>query len=219
MIRDNLEEINHKITKTCKLYSVDKGEVKLVAVSKTIHEGKILEAIDLGHYSFGENYLQDALDKWPKIKTIHPDVELHFIGKIQGNKIKDIVSLFDFIHTLDNEKHAKILKEEMQSQKKNLKILIQVNIGEEPQKSGVLPCDLKDFISFCKSECGLDIHGLMCIPPAGEFASPYFGFLNKLAKENSVEKLSMGMSSDFEEAVAIGANYIRVGEAIFGERI
>jgi pyridoxal phosphate enzyme (YggS family) len=217
-IERNLFLTKDKIKSACKIYSRDVARVNLIAVSKTISEEKIRETIKFGCNIFGENYIKEAEEKWPQIKKDFPEIKLHFIGNLQSNKAAQAVDLFDSIQTLDSEKLALVLKKEILKKNKNPEIFIQVNIGEEEQKNGIAPEKVKDFVKFSRDECGLNIVGLMCIPPAGEFASPYFALLAKLARENNLEKLSMGMSSDFEEAIALGANYVRVGTAIFGER-
>lgn len=174
--------------------------------------------IALGCKNFGENYIKEAQEKWPEVKKNHPEIRLHFIGHLQSNKAAEAVDLFDSIQSLDSEKLAIALKKEIIKQKKNPEIFIQVNIGEESQKSGILPQDLANFVKFSRDECGLNVTGLMCIPSSNEAASPYFALLAKLAKQNDLKNLSMGMSSDFEEAIALGATHIRIGTAIFGER-
>jgi len=217
-IERNLLVINNKIKQACKLYSKDKSKVNLIAVSKTQGSEKIYQAINSGCRVFGENYIKEAQEKWPEIKEKSPEIKLHFIGNLQSNKAAEAVDLFDVIQTLDSEKLALILKKEITKQQKNPEIFIQVNISEEPQKGGILPQDLKEFIKFSRDECGLNVTGLMCIPSSEELASPYFALLKKLADENNLKNLSMGMSSDFVEAIAMDANYIRIGTAIFGER-
>ncbi len=210
--------LHNKIENCCKTYNKNKERVNLIAVSKVVTEEKIKIAIESGCKVFGENYIKEAKEKWPKIKEQYPEVELHLIGHLQSNKAKDAVKLFDVIQTLDSKKLALEIKKEVQKQQRNPQIFIQVNIGEEEQKGGIMPSEVVDFAKFIREECQLNLVGLMCVPPAGELASPYFALLSKLAKENNIEKLSMGMSADFEEAIALGADYIRVGTAIFGER-
>lgn len=179
---------------------------------------KICDAIGSGCKIFGENYIKEAKEKWPEIKQKFPEIKLHFIGHLQSNKVAEALELFDCIQTLDSEKLAVILKKEVQKQQKNPEFFIQVNIGEEEQKSGISPNEVSDFVKFSRDECGLNVTGLMCIPPATDLASPYFALLAKLAKKNNLKNLSMGMSSDFEEAIALGATHIRLGTSIFGER-
>ncbi len=207
--------INKKIADTCETYKRNLLDVCLIAVSKTISVEKITEAILLGCKNFGENYIQEAKEKWHEIRKEFPQIKLHLIGHLQSNKTSEAVALFDSIHSLDSRKLALLLKKEMTKQSKNLEIFIQVNIGEESQKDGVLPGELSDFIRFTRNECGLNIAGLMCIPPSDEFSSPYFALLAKLAYENDLKKLSMGMSGDFVEAVALGATHVRIGRALW----
>jgi PLP dependent protein len=216
-IERSLFLINGRIKKSCQIYKQDISRVNLIAVSKTIDAEKIYQAIDAKCKIFGENYIKEAKEKWPEIKVKFPEIKLHFIGNLQSNKASDAVELFDVIESLDSEKLALALKKEIQKQQKNPEIFIQVNIGEEPQKGGILPQELSNFVKFCRDE-NLNITGLMCIPPSNEAPSPYFALLAKLAKENNLKNLSMGMSSDFEDAIALGATHIRVGTAIFGER-
>ncbi len=180
---------------------------------------KICDAIDVGCKIFGENYIKEAKEKWPEIKRKFPEIKLHFIGHLQSNKVAEALELFDCIQTLDSKKLALILRKEIEKAgAKNPEIFIQINIGEEDQKSGIFPSEVSDFVKFSRDECGLNVTGLMCIPPAADLASPYFALLTKLAKKNNLENISMGMSSDFEEAIALGATHIRIGTAIFGER-
>lgn len=218
-IERNLLTIKNKISTACKIYNKDLNSVKLIAVSKNCEEEKIINAINCGCKIFGENYIQEAKEKWQKIKPKFPDIKLHFIGHLQSNKAKDAVELFDVIETLDNEKLAKEIAKQALKLEKNPKIFIQVNIGEESQKSGIMPSEVKDFAKFCIEGLELNIVGLMCVPPSNELASPYFALLAKMAKEIGLKQLSMGMSSDFEEAIATGSTQIRIGTAIFGARI
>jgi hypothetical protein len=215
-MKNSLILINNKIKKAKKIYGNEK-EINLIAVSKKFGEEKILEAISLECNIFGENYINEAQEKWPKVKEKYPEIKLHFIGHLQSNKAKEAVELFDVIQTLDRKKLALALKKEMKKQDKYPQLFIQVNIGQEEQKSGILPSELDEFIEFCKKE-DLKIFGLMCIPPENENPAPYFALLNKFARKNNIKNLSMGMSSDFEEAIACGTNYVRIGTAIFGKR-
>ncbi len=218
MIDRNILLINDKIKNACKLYRRDVARVNLIAVSKMVSSEKIYEAIKCGIKIFGENYIKEAKEKWPEIRAKNPEVKLHFIGNLQSNKVAEAVDLFDCIEVLDNKKLALALKKEIAKKQKNPEIFIQVNVGEEEQKGGIFPSEVADFIKFSRDECDLNVTGLMCIPPLSELASPYFALLAKLAKENGLEKLSMGMSADFEDAIALGATHIRIGTAIFGER-
>ncbi len=211
--------LNEKIKLACKTYSRDRSQVNLITVSKNFDAEKIQQAIDSGCRVFGENYLKEAEEKWPEIQKKFPEIKLHLIGHLQSNKAAQAVALFDFIQTLDSKKLAEVLKKEITKQQKNPEIFIQVNIGEELQKHGISPHEISDFVRFSRDELGLNITGLMCIPPTEELASPYFALLAKFAKENNLKNLSMGMSADFEEAIALGATHIRLGTAIFGSRL
>jgi pyridoxal phosphate enzyme (YggS family) len=217
-IESNLFLINHKITKACQIYKRKAASVNLVAVSKTSSAQKIYQAIDLGCKIFGENYVKEAQEKWPEIKKNFPEIKLHFIGHLQSNKAGEAVDLFDCIETLDSQKLALALKKEIAKKQKNPEIFIQINIGEEPQKGGILPSEFAEFLNFCRNQCALNVTGLMCIPPSNEAASPYFALLCKMARENNLPKISMGMSADFEDAIALGSTHIRLGTAIFGAR-
>jgi PLP dependent protein len=217
-IERNLFLLNDRIEKTCKIYGQSKKRVNLIAVSKTISAEKIHEAINAGCKIFGENYVKESQEKWPEIKKNFPEIELHFIGHLQSNKTDEAVDLFDAIQTLDSKKLALALKKSAEKKSKNPEIFIQVNIGEEDQKGGIAPQEVNNFVQFVREKCGLNLVGLMCIPPANEAASTYFALLKKMARENNLEKISMGMSADFEDAIALGATHIRVGTAIFGER-
>jgi pyridoxal phosphate enzyme (YggS family) len=193
--------------------------VHLVAVSKTVPAAVIEEAIEAGQRLFGENRVQEAHSKWPALKALHPDLELHLIGPLQTNKVREAIALFDVIETLDRPKLARALAEEMERQGKRPRLFVQVNTGEEPQKAGVTPDETADFIALCRDTFNLKIDGLMCIPPFHEEPSLHFGLLAKLADELGIDELSMGMSGDFAKAIAFGATYVRVGTAIFGERV
>ena len=190
----------------------------LIAVSKTFDAEHILPALEAGHRVFGENRVQESQGKWPALKKTYPDTQLHLIGPLQSNKAADAVALFDVIHTVDRKKIAKALATEMKKQNRNLPVFIQVNTGSEPQKAGVLPTEADLFIVNCIQEIGLNVIGLMCIPPFGEDPVPHFIQLRELAKKHSLPYLSMGMSSDYQAALTHGATHIRVGSAIFGGR-
>ncbi len=219
MIERNLTILNKKIEQACKTYNQNFDKIRLIAVSKTFGGEEILQAIDCGCRIFGENYLKEATEKWPKIKEKFPEVKLHFIGHLQSNKVSEAVALFDCIQTVDSKKLALAIKKEADKQNKNPEIFIQVNIGEEAQKFGVLPSEVDELINYCRNDLVLNLTGLMCIPPAEELASPYFALLAKIAAKNNLQNLSMGMSSDFSEAIAMGATHIRLGTAIFGSRL
>ncbi len=194
------------------------SEIKLIAVSKTMTSDRIEPVIAAGQRVFGENRVQEAQGKWPDLKARFPDVELHLIGPLQSNKARDAVELFDVIHTIDRSKIARAIASEIERTGRNPRLLVQVNTGEEEQKAGVLPADTDGFVSQCRDEFGLIIEGLMCIPPLDEEPSLHFALLNKIAARNGLKELSMGMSADYESAVALGATYVRVGTAIFGKR-
>jgi len=217
-IERNLFLVNSEIKKAAKIYNVDFTKINLVAVSKKVTSDKIIQAINANCKIFGENYVNEAFEKWPSIKAQYPDIKLHFIGHLQSNKTDAAVELFDCIETLDNEKLAKSLQKSILKINKNIDIFIQVNIGQELQKSGVDIANIKDFIDFCKHDCALNVSGLMCIPPVDESPVMYFALMKKIAQENNIKNLSMGMSSDYVEAIALGTNFIRLGTAIFGER-
>lgn len=195
------------------------GAVELVAVSKTVPAAAIEDAIEAGQRVFGENRVQEAQSKWPTLKTLHPNLELHLIGPLQTNKVKDAVALFDVIQTVDRPKLARALAEEMERTGKRPRCFVQVNTGEEPQKAGVAPDDVPGFVELCRETFNLPVEGLMCIPPFDEEPAMHFALLAKLADELGLPELSMGMSADFETAIAFGATYVRVGTAIFGARV
>ncbi|MCB1519733.1 MAG: YggS family pyridoxal phosphate-dependent enzyme [Hyphomicrobiaceae bacterium] len=194
------------------------GDVTLIAVSKTFDADAIRPVIAAGQRQFGENRVQEAKGKWPELRAETVDIVLHLIGPLQSNKAREAVELFDAIHTIDREKIARVVAEEMTRQGRQLQLFVQVNTGEEPQKAGVPPAEAVAFVSMCRDRLGLAISGLMCIPPVDEAAAVHFAFLAKLAKEAGVSGLSMGMSDDFETAIAFGATHVRVGSAIFGGR-
>jgi pyridoxal phosphate enzyme (YggS family) len=194
------------------------ADVRLIVVSKTFGAAEIIPVLAAGQRIFGENRVQEAKAKWPALKAEFPNLELHLIGPLQSNKAKEAVELFDAIHSIDREKIARALAEEMKKQGRQLELFVQVNTGEEPQKAGVPPRDLPALLALCRDELKLEISGLMCIPPVEEEAALHFAFLAKLAAENGLAGLSMGMSDDFETAVAFGATHVRVGSAIFGSR-
>ncbi|MCD1636236.1 YggS family pyridoxal phosphate-dependent enzyme [Martelella mediterranea] len=215
-VRENLEEVLGRIKAA--EHEAERTGVTLVAVSKTHDADAIRPAIAAGQRVFGENRVQEAQKKWPALKQETPDLELHLIGPLQSNKAEDAVKLFDVIETVDREKIARALAKEIAKQGRAPRLYVQVNTGNEPQKAGIDPRETEAFLALCRDELGLTIEGLMCIPPAGENPGPHFALLHDLATENSVPKLSMGMSGDYEIAIAFGATSVRVGSAIFGER-
>lgn len=190
----------------------------LVAVSKRQLDERIEAALVAGHRVFGENRVQEAQERWAERRGLYPDLKLHLIGPLQTNKAADAVALFDVIEVVDRPKLARSLSAEMARQGRHLPCYVQVNTGEEDQKSGILPDEADSFIGFCREECGLDIAGLMCIPPVDEEPAMHFALLRTIAKRNGLPGLSMGMSGDYEEAVRFGATSVRVGSAIFGSR-
>ena len=212
-IIDRFEKIKSKIS----LLNPNKP-VNIIAVSKTFSLDYIQPLIDHGHTHFGENKVQEALAKWSEVKKKLKDLRLHMIGKLQSNKAKDAVRLFDYIHSLDNQKLADAIAKHQVSLNKNLKCFIQVNIGNETQKSGIPVNELDAFYNYCTNEINLNIIGLMVIPPIDANAGKYFKSLNELNKSLALENMSMGMSADFAEAIEHGSTFIRVGSSIFGSR-
>ncbi|MBY5848020.1 YggS family pyridoxal phosphate-dependent enzyme [Rhizobium ruizarguesonis] len=217
-LQERLNDVRSRIAAEERAAGRPAGSVQLVAVSKTFEADAIRPAIEAGQRVFGENRVQESQGKWPALKAERLDIELHLIGPLQSNKAADAVALFDVIETVDREKIARALAEEMKRQAKTLRLYVQVNSGLEPQKAGIAPDDTPAFVAFCRDELGLSIEGLMCIPPAEENPGPHFALLAKLALKCGVEKLSMGMSGDYETAIAFGATSVRVGSAIFGAR-
>ncbi|MFT5703674.1 MAG: pyridoxal phosphate enzyme (YggS family) [Rickettsiales bacterium] len=210
-IAQNLQNIRQIIKESGK-------KVNLIVVSKTISEEKIAEAINLGCEIFGENKVMEAKNKWDNLRIQHKNIQLHLIGHLQSNKAKEAVQNFDVIQTLDSEKLALALSKEMKKQNKFPELFVQINIGEEEQKSGINPLEAGEFIQKMIKEYGLPITGVMAIPPVDENPALYFVLLNKIAKENNLRNISAGMSGDFETAIDLGANFVRLGSAIFGAR-
>ncbi|MGH6736520.1 MAG: YggS family pyridoxal phosphate-dependent enzyme [Methyloceanibacter sp.] len=214
-----LRLIKEEIALAAEAAGRDPAAVKLIAVTKTVPAAVIEEAIEAGQDRFGENRVQEAHGKWPRLKELHPDVELHLIGPLQTNKVRDAVALFDVIETVDRPKLARALAEEMERQSVRPRLFVQVNTGEEPQKAGVAPDEVANFVALCRDTFNLKIDGLMCIPPLDEEPSMHFALLANLAGELGIDDLSMGMSADFAKAIGFGATYVRIGTAIFGERV
>lgn len=212
------KNLQKDITETCKEYHRSAEEVQLLAVSKTVPIENIRPLLQAGQTLFAENRVQEATEKWAILRQQFKNIELHLIGPLQSNKTAQAVKIFDVIQTIDREKIAKSLAEEMQKQQRHLPCYIQVNIGLEPQKSGIAPQQVIPFVSQCKNHYGLDIIGLMAIPPVEENPGPYFALLAKLAKQAGLPKLSMGMSNDFKTALQFGSNILRIGSALFGKR-
>ena len=212
-----INDINKRMQKSEKKANKTIGKTKLIAVSKRQLNKRVEKVLEQGHKIFGENKVQEAYGKWPMFLEKFSDVKLHLIGPLQSNKVKQAVELFDAIHTVDRMKLAQKLSNEVQLQGKSPEMFIQINTGEEGQKSGIYPDEADQFITNCIS-LDLPIKGLMVIPPINEEPSLHFGLLRKIAHRNGLKGLSMGMSGDFESAIAMGATHVRVGSAIFGER-
>jgi pyridoxal phosphate enzyme (YggS family) len=217
-IPDNLTTIRASIAKAAKAAGRPAGDVTLIAVSKTHPAEAVAAAIAAGQRIFGENRVQEAQAKFPELKALHPDLELHLIGPLQTNKVRDAVALCDVIQSLDRDKLAAALADEMARQNRHPKLFIQVNTGEEPQKAGIHPGDVDAFVRRCRDDLKLPVIGLMCIPPVDQHPAPHFALLAKIAARNNLAQLSMGMSGDFETAIQCGATHVRIGTAIFGSR-
>lgn len=196
----------------------DPDQVQLVAVSKTHDADAIRPVLDAGQRVFGENRVQEAEQKWPALRAEYADIQLHLIGPLQSNKVKNAVAVFDVIESVDRPKIARALADEFKKTGRALPCFIQVNTGEEPQKAGILPADIDAFVATCRDDLGLDIRGLMCIPPVDEEPALHFALLGEIAERNGLAGLSMGMSADFATAISLGATHVRVGTAIFGSR-
>ncbi|WP_274423401.1 YggS family pyridoxal phosphate-dependent enzyme [Chelativorans sp. YIM 93263] len=214
----NLKLVQEKIAIAAQDASSGSKDVVLVAVSKTFDADEIRPVLQAGHRVFGENRVQEAATKWPALREDYPGIELHLIGPLQSNKAKEAVALFDVIETVDREKIAAALAAEMAKQERKPHLYVQVNTGLEEQKAGIDPRETAEFVTRCREVHGLTIEGLMCIPPIDENPGPHFALLEKLSREAGVEKLSMGMSADYETAIQFGATSVRVGSAIFGSR-
>ena len=206
------------IQNTLKIENLELNKIKIIAVSKTFPINEILPLINHGQIHFGENKVQEAIEKWQEIKQDFKHLQLHMIGKLQSNKVKFVVPLFDYIHSLDSLKLAKKIAEEQDKIKKRLKIFIQINIGNEEQKNGIDEGDLEEFYKKCVNEFELDIVGLMCLPPKDNNTKEYFVKMKNLAQKINVKELSMGMSNDYLDAAKHGATYLRIGSKVFGNR-
>ncbi|MBH67191.1 MAG: YggS family pyridoxal phosphate-dependent enzyme [Rhodospirillaceae bacterium] len=217
-IADKLTNVLSKINQVSIAAGRDSGSVSLVAVSKVQDSAAIEQALNAGHRVFGENRIQEAKEKWPPLKSRYPGVELHLIGPLQTNKVKEAVSLFDVIETIDRPKLARALKQEMVRQSVEIPCFVQINTGEEKQKTGIFPDEAVEFIEYCRRDLCIKIEGLMCIPPIDEEPALHFSLLKSIAKKAGVLNLSMGMSDDFDVAIEIGATHIRLGTLIFGKR-
>lgn len=218
MTHTGLEDVSFKLALAASTAGRSPEDIELIVVSKTFGPEAIVPVIEAGQRVFGENRVQEAKSKWPALKARWPDLELHLIGPLQSNKAGEAVALFDAIHTVDRPKIAAAIADEMRKQGRKPLLFVQVNIGHEPQKAGVAPEQVDQFLKDCTNVHGLQIAGLMCIPPADADPRPYFEALAEIAGRNGLSMLSMGMSGDFGEAIACGATHVRVGSAIFGSR-
>ncbi|MBI3701426.1 MAG: YggS family pyridoxal phosphate-dependent enzyme [Afipia sp.] len=213
-----LAAVEAEIARACKDTKRERSSVKLIAVSKTFEADAISPVITAGQRVFGENRVQEAKAKWPALIAAHPGIELHLIGPLQSNKAKEAVTLFDAIHSVDRPSICEALAKEIVKQDRKPLLFVQLNTGEEPQKAGIPPQDADAFIASCRDSYGLQISGLMCIPPVDDAPAPHFALTAKIAARNNLKLLSMGMSADFAIAIQFGATHIRVGSAIFGHR-
>ena len=216
---ERLAAVRQEIEAACQEAGRDPAGVTLVAVSKTFGAEAIEPIIGAGQRAFGENRVQEAKAKWPPVQARHPGLELHLVGSLQSNKAKEAVALFDAIHAVDRPSLCAALAKEIERQGRHPLLFVEVNTGAEPQKSGVLPEETDAFLKTCRETYGLEIGGLMCIPPFDEAPAPHFALLAKIAARNGLTRLSMGMSADFAVAIRFGATHVRVGTAIFGERL
>jgi pyridoxal phosphate enzyme (YggS family) len=217
-VQERLASVVARIAAAAETNGRDPASVRLVAISKTFGAAEIAPVLEAGHRLFGENRVQEARGKWPALRKRWPGIELHLVGALQSNKAREAVELFDAIHSIDRPRIAEAVAAEMARQGRRLELFIQVNTGEEPQKAGVAPGETAALLRHCREDLGLAVAGLMCIPPVEEEAGVHFAFLAKLAAELGLAGLSMGMSADFETAVAFGATHVRVGSEIFGAR-
>jgi pyridoxal phosphate enzyme (YggS family) len=213
-----LSAVEQDIVRACKEARRDRASVTLVAVSKTFDADAIVPVIEAGQRAFGENRVQEAKAKWPGLMSAYPGLALHLIGPLQSNKAKEAVALFDAIHSVDRPSVCEALAKEIVSQNRRPQLFVQLNTGEEPQKAGIAPSEADAFIASCREKYGLEISGLMCIPPVDDAPAPHFALTAKIAARNGLKNLSMGMSADFAIAIAFGATHVRVGSAIFGTR-
>jgi pyridoxal phosphate enzyme (YggS family) len=216
-VQESLSSILARIDAARKAAIAPAPSTTLVAVAKTHDSARIRPALSAGHRVFGENRVQEAARKWPALRAEYPQIELHLIGPLQSNKVRDAVQLFDVIQTLDRPKLAQALAAEFARSGRSPRLFVQVNTGEEPQKAGVTPSQTSELLSLCR-ELNLLIAGLMCIPPIDQAPAPHFALLREIAREHDLAELSMGMSDDFETAIRFGATHVRVGTAIFGPR-
>ena len=213
-----LVEIRARIDKAAREAGRDPSGISLVAVSKLQPLDRIEAVLAAGHRVFGENRVQEAAGKWPALRERYPGIELHLVGPLQTNKVRQAIELFDVIHSVDRDRLARKLADGFAETGRPLPCFVQVNTGEEPQKAGCLPAEADGFVARCRDDYGLPLAGLMCLPPLDEEPSLHFALLKKIAERNGLSGLSMGMSGDFERAIALGATHVRIGSAIFGER-
>jgi pyridoxal phosphate enzyme (YggS family) len=215
---NGLATVEQEIARACKEARRDRASVALIAVSKTFDAETIAPVIEAGQRVFGENRVQEAKAKWPGLMSAYSGIAVHLIGPLQSNKAKEAVALFDAIHSVDRPSICEALAKEINSQKRRPQLFVQLNTGEEPQKAGVAPGEADAFIAGCRDKYGLEISGLMCIPPVDDPPAPHFALTAKIAARNGLKNLSMGMSADFATAIQLGATHVRVGSAIFGAR-
>jgi pyridoxal phosphate enzyme (YggS family) len=213
-----IDHVHAEIARACREALREPSSVTLVAVSKTFGPERIEPVIAAGQRVFGENRVQEAKAKWPALIAKHAGLSLHLIGPLQSNKAKEAVALFDAIHSVDRPSLAEALAKEIEKQRRQPQLFVEINTGAEPQKAGVLPQDADAFLTACREKYGLTISGLMCIPPLEEAPGPHFALTAKIAQRNGLKLLSMGMSADFITAIQLGATHVRIGSAIFGER-
>ncbi|WP_298258386.1 YggS family pyridoxal phosphate-dependent enzyme [Bradyrhizobium sp.] len=213
-----LAAVEEAVARACREARRDRASVTLIAVSKTFDAEAIVPVIAAGRRVFGENRVQEAKAKWPELMSTYSDISLHLIGPLQSNKTREAVALFDAIHSVDRPSLCEALAREFRSQARRPQLFVQLNTGEEPQKAGIAPTEADSFIASCREKYGLEISGLMCIPPVNDAPAPYFALTAKIAARNGLTNLSMGMSADFAVAIQMGATHVRVGSAIFGHR-
>ena len=215
----NYNQILHKIKIASEEVGRNPNDIEIVAVCKRQPTDKVIDAIKLGIKNFGENRYQDAVSRWDKIKKHREQIKLSFVGSLQSNKCNEVLNFFDKLETIDRDKIAKISSQSLNKKDKKIEFSIQVNTGEEKQKSGIIPQEANDFILKCRRDYGLNISGLMCIPPEKDNSAIHFALLQKIAKKNNIKNLSMGMSNDYEKAILFGATHIRIGTGLFGKRL
>jgi pyridoxal phosphate enzyme (YggS family) len=213
-----IDAVNADIARACGDAGRDPATVTLIAISKTVAADDVAPVIAAGQRVFGENRVQEAKAKWPPLVARYQELELHLVGALQSNKAKEAVALFDAIHSLDRERLAAALAKEIAAQCRRPLLFVEINTGAEPQKAGIKAQEADGFVALCRDRYGLEIAGLMCIPPAEESPAPHFALTAQIAKRNGLKYLSMGMSADFRVAIAFGATHVRVGTAIFGSR-